>query len=219
MVATQEDVKDRRPLDAMDIDRNPSDVEEVLDAEDDESEEAPNERDTDAESNGESPQTSHHSDDDAPICQTPLEEHPSTPCHLGVSPLRAKLFDFATPSQASNRHPHLVRDVGAREDDADEERDGDDEDQTDEEGHGRDEVYEDQDEEDHKDQDEDHDVQEEEVGNVDVVLESSHSDPDTYQPPQPVPRSPLRPTTADVPRVTMDIPRSPLKPHYFRCCS
>ena len=55
MVATHEDVEDRRPVDAMNINRYPSNVEEVPDAKDDESEEAPSERNIDTESNGETP--------------------------------------------------------------------------------------------------------------------------------------------------------------------
>lgn len=55
MVATQEDVKDRRAVDAMNINWYLSNVEEVPDSEDDESEKAPNERNTDTESNGETP--------------------------------------------------------------------------------------------------------------------------------------------------------------------
>ena len=188
MIVTQKDVEDRRPVDAMDIDRYPSDVKEVPDAEDDELEEAPSERDTDAENNGETPRTSHYSDDDVPICQTPLEERISTPCDLGVSPLRAKLFDFATPSQARNRHPHLNKDEGAHEHDVDEERDDDVEDY------------------DNEDQDED-------AEDVNVVLESSHSDRDTNQPPQPVPHGLLRPTTSNVvPNGAMDTQRSPIRP-------
>ena len=191
MFATQEDVEDRRPVDAMDTDKDPSDVEEVPE---DESEEAPSERDTDVESKGESPQTSHNSDDDEPICQTPLEEPMSTPGDPSVSALRARTLDFATPSQSRGR---INTDEG--EDDADEHRVGNDDDRTDEE------VREDQDDDDqHDEEHEDQDVEAE----VDVVSESSHSDCETRDLPQPVPRSPPRPTTSDVvPRGAMDTPK------------
>lgn len=92
-------------------------------------------RDSDAESNCETPQTDHHSDDDAAICQTPLEEPMSTPCDLGVSPLRAKLLDFASPSQDMNRPPHLNEDVADEERDDDNHDDQDDENQDDKEDH------------------------------------------------------------------------------------
>lgn len=63
MAATQKDVKDRQSVDDMDfdIDNFPFDVKEVYEAEDDEYEEDPSERDSDAERNGEIPQSDQYS--------------------------------------------------------------------------------------------------------------------------------------------------------------
>ena len=69
MVATHEDVKDRQLVADIDIDidNSPSDVKEVHEAENDESEEALSERDTDAKRNGETPQSDQYSDDNETI--------------------------------------------------------------------------------------------------------------------------------------------------------
>ena len=180
MVFIQRDVEDRRSVDDMDIVYSPYDVDEVPEAEDDKSEEAPSERDNDTESNGETPQT-HYSDDNAPICQTPLEEPMFYPYGLDVSPLQAKLLDFASSSQGRNRPPHLNDDEAETyKNDVDECNDDQD------------------DEGDHKDVDH---------RQLDVVSESGHSERDNDQHPQLVP-SPLRPTTSDVvPSGAMDTPQ------------
>ena len=69
MVATHEGVIDRQLVADMDIDidNSPSDVKEVHEAENDESEEALSERDTDAKRNGETPQSDQYSDDNETI--------------------------------------------------------------------------------------------------------------------------------------------------------
>lgn len=74
MAATQKDVKDRQSVDDIDIDIDtfPSDVKEVHEVEDDEYEEAPSERDSDAERNGETPQSDQYSHNNVSICQTPM---------------------------------------------------------------------------------------------------------------------------------------------------
>ena len=69
MVATHEDVKDRQLVADIDIDidNSPSDVKEVHEAENNESEEAPSERDIDAKRNGKTPQSDQYSDDNETI--------------------------------------------------------------------------------------------------------------------------------------------------------
>ena len=69
MVATHEGVIDRQLVADIDIDidNSPSDVKEVHEAENDESEEALSERDTDAKRNGETPQSDQYSDDNETI--------------------------------------------------------------------------------------------------------------------------------------------------------
>lgn len=173
----------------MDIDAEPLDALEDEVVDDDESEEAPSEQDTDdAQGKAASPEPDPPSDDELAICQTPMEEPHSAPRAYEGSPLQAKTLDFASSS-----HAHMDEDVEEdAQDPANEER-----------------VEEDQDIE--HDRDVDHpgqiDAAPPSQSDADIDARPTTSPPQqTTDPAHPPPITPI-PPSAIMPSENMDTPK------------